>query len=79
MSASNTPASAPAQVTAAWVCYTAIGRAYMSIGTTASFVAGSPMVGVIQVDVNRANGATPVGITRTVIIPPSGAARIYSH
>lgn len=79
MTASNTPAVVPGITPAAWVCYTALGRAYMSIGAVPAFVTGAPMVGVIQVDVNRSSGGSQIGIHRTVIIPPSGAARIYSH
>ncbi len=66
-------------VTTAWICYTPLGRAYLSFAATPAFTTGSPMLGVLQVDVNRSSGGSAIGITRSVIIPPSGAARIYSH
>lgn len=72
-------AGAAAPQSAAWVCYTPMGRAYLSLGTTPTFVAGSPMTSILQIDVNRSSGGTKVGITRSVVIPPSGAARIVSH
>jgi hypothetical protein len=78
----NTVSSAGA-ITAAspnkptWVCYTPLGRTYYSTGAaTPTF---SPLLGVLQIDVNRAAGGAAIGITRTIIVPPSGAARIYSH
>jgi prepilin-type N-terminal cleavage/methylation domain-containing protein len=80
LSGSNSPATAPAAITGAWICYTAMGHAYVSLTSTATFSAGSPMTGVIQINVNRTGGtSSALGITRTVIVPPSGAARIYSH
>jgi prepilin-type N-terminal cleavage/methylation domain-containing protein len=67
--------------TAAWVCYTPLGRAYLSLAVAPTFVAGSPMTTVLSVDVERGDPTTgtQLGITRTVVIPPSGAARIISH
>jgi type II secretory pathway pseudopilin PulG len=80
ISASNSPTAAPAPIAAVWVCYTAMGHAYMSLVNPPVFSAGSPMTGVIQINVNRTGGtSSALGITRTVIVPPSGAARIYSH
>jgi prepilin-type N-terminal cleavage/methylation domain-containing protein len=68
-----------AAATAAWVCYTPMGRAYLSVAAAPTFVAGTPMTGILQIDVNRSVGGVPIGITRSIIVPPSGAARILSH
>jgi len=69
-------------VNAAWICYTPLGRTYLSVAAVPAFVAGQAMTSVLSVDVNRSSSGSvnsPIGITRTVIIPPSGAARILSH
>jgi len=73
----NTWASgSAAAITSAWICYTPLGHTYLSTTATAPpvFVAGSPMTTVLQVDVMRSGG-----LTRSVVIQPSGAARIVSH
>jgi Tfp pilus assembly protein FimT len=72
---------AATQIGAAWVCYTPLGRAYLAPTVAAAFVAGSPMTSILTVDVERGDPSTgqQLGITRTVIVPPSGAARIISH
>ena len=72
---------AATQISGAWVCYTPLGRAYLTPAVTAAFVAGTPMTSILTVDIERGDPTTgqQLGITRTVVVPPSGAARIISH
>jgi len=70
------------------ICWTPLGRTYFWSGGAAStpqFSAAAPFLGAIAVDVARlAHGQTSIsanstqGITRRVIIPSSGNARILS-
>lgn len=58
------------------VCYTPMGRAFVS------YAAGSPLqplTGVPRAEVYRSTGAKTdprIGLTRTVLVPPSGVARL---
>lgn len=70
------------------ICWTPLGRTYFwtgGSGSTPQFSAAAPFLGTIAVDVARlGNGQTAIGstttqgITRRVIIPSSGNARITS-
>lgn len=70
------------------ICWTPLGRTYFwsgGSGSTPQFSAAAPFLGAIAVDVARlVNGQTAIsanstqGITRRVIIPSSGNARIVS-
>jgi type II secretory pathway pseudopilin PulG len=65
----------------AYMCFTPLGRTYFTAGAGGTnFVSGSPMLGEVQIAVQRAgNGSTTqVGITRTILVPNSGATRIIS-
>lgn len=65
--------------TGAYLCFTPLGRAYFTVGTGGTnFVPGNPFLGEVQISVQRALGGTQVGITRTVVVPNSGATRIVS-
>jgi len=70
--------------TAAAVCFTPLGHTYYASGAGAPvFIAGSPMIGELQIALTHtylgdSSGAT-TGITRTVVVPNSGASRIISH
>jgi type II secretory pathway pseudopilin PulG len=63
----------------AYMCFTPMGRAFFSSTGGPAFVAGSPMLGEVQIALSRANSGSQVGITRTIIVPNSGATRIISH
>lgn len=66
-------------LTAAYMCFTPLGHTYFTAGNSGTnFVAGSPMLGELQIAVKRARGGVQVGITRTVVVPNSGATRIMS-
>ncbi len=67
--------------TSGYICYTPLGRAYMNIGGTPTpvFEGVLPTVGVVEIDVTRNVSGTPVGTIRSVLLPPNGMARLYSH
>ena len=70
------------------LCYTPLGRTYFwtgGSGATPQFSASAPFLGTIAVDIARLmNGQTAIsststlGITRRVLVPSSGNARIVS-
>ena len=69
-----------AALNGAYMCFTPLGRTYFTAGTGGTaFVPGSPMLGEVQISVQRAIDGAQVGITRTVIVPNSGATRITSR
>ncbi len=55
------------------MCFTPLGRTYFSTANPPTFITGSPFQGALTVSVTRG-----VNITRNVVVPPSGAARIIS-
>jgi prepilin-type N-terminal cleavage/methylation domain-containing protein len=67
--------------TTGYICYTPLGRAYLSVTGTPSptFDGVLPTVGVIQIDVTRHAAGVIVGTTRSVLLPPNGMARLFSH
>ncbi len=68
-----------AALNGAYMCFTPLGRTYFTAGRGGpAFVAGSPMLGEVQISLQRADDGVQVGITRTVIVPSSGATRIIS-
>ncbi len=60
-----------------YVCYTPLGRSYVNVGATAQPVFDGVLatVGVVELKVTRATGGT----IRSVLLPPSGMARLFSH
>jgi type II secretory pathway pseudopilin PulG len=60
-----------------YVCYTPLGRSYVSFGPsgTPSFGGQQATIFPIAIDVTNGTSAT----TRTVLVPPNGMARIFSH
>jgi type II secretory pathway pseudopilin PulG len=63
------------------LCYTPLGRTYYALSATPVFTAGANLLhGELQIAVQRSGLGGPVsGLTRTVIIPDSGATRIVSR
>jgi len=56
------------------VCFTPLGRAFARTSTTAPF---APMTGPVTLTIERREGTSPrVGLQRSVIVPPNGAARM---
>jgi len=66
-------------VAAAYVCFTPLGRSYVVSGSSAvaspSFGGQTSNLNPFGIDVTHTNGGT----TRTVLVPPTGMARIFSH
>jgi type II secretory pathway pseudopilin PulG len=58
-----------------FICYTPLGRSYVSPGATPVFDGGLPTTGPIVARILRANGGT----IRDVLVPPNGMARLFSH
>lgn len=71
--------SAVATFTSGAVCYTPVGRSYTTYGALTGGVGdfgGKPAtLDVVAIDVTRLGGGTK----RTVLLPPNGMARLYSH
>jgi len=59
------------------ICYTPLGRSYVSLGsaTAPSFGGLLATLNPISIDVTHANAAT----IRTIVLPPNGMARVFSH
>ena len=59
-----------------YICFTPLGRSYAATGvTTPVFDAALPTVNPLEIRVQRSGGAT----FRSVLVPPNGLARIFSH
>jgi prepilin-type N-terminal cleavage/methylation domain-containing protein len=75
---------APVPLGAASICFTPLGRTYWFAGAgVPAFISGNPMIGELQIALTHtypgdASG-TAVGITRTIVVPNSGATRIISR
>jgi prepilin-type N-terminal cleavage/methylation domain-containing protein len=61
----------------AYLCYTPLGRTYFTAGTGATpvFDGVLPTISPVEARVTRAQGAT----VRSVLVPPNGMARVFSH
>jgi len=80
-------------VGAAWVCFTPLGHVYFTTaiatpqyGTINPFDGVLPMVSPLEFRVQRFpaggtpfSGASGMGTTRSVLLPPNGMTRIFSH
>ena len=69
----NVAGSTLAPASPAYLCFTPTGRVYAS--TTTTFTAGAAAFQTALITVRRSG----VGLTRTVLVPPNGAARITSN
>jgi type II secretion system protein H len=59
-----------------FVCFTPLGRSYMFFGAGPPVFDGLlPAISPLEIRVTRANG----GNVRSVLVPPNGMARIFSH
>jgi Tfp pilus assembly protein FimT len=66
--------------TQGYICYTPLGRTYLLTNATTTianvkFDGIPPTISPIEARVTRAGGAT----TRSVLVPPNGMARLFSH
>jgi prepilin-type N-terminal cleavage/methylation domain-containing protein len=73
----NQTFNATQQSATAYLCYTPLGRSYLLTGALAvnAFDPLLPSTSPFEIRVTRANAAT----TRSVMIPPNGMARLFSH
>jgi hypothetical protein len=69
--------SAQTPIAGGYICYTPLGHTYINVGTLAQpvFDGVLPTTSAIEARVTRANGGT----FRSVLIPPNGMARLFSH
>jgi prepilin-type N-terminal cleavage/methylation domain-containing protein len=58
-----------------YVCYTPLGRSYIAVPGPPVFDGLLPALGTLEFKVTRAGG----GNTRSVLVPPNGLARVFSH
>jgi type II secretion system protein H len=87
-------AASPTSFASGWICFTPLGHVYFTntavgatntVGTMNPFDVVLPMTGPLELLVRRyANGVAPpstntLGTSRSVLLPPSGMARIFSH
>jgi prepilin-type N-terminal cleavage/methylation domain-containing protein len=69
--------SAQTAFASGFICYTPLGHTYISVGALAQpvFDGVLPTTSALEARVTRANGGT----FRSVLIPPNGMARLFSH
>jgi prepilin-type N-terminal cleavage/methylation domain-containing protein len=73
----NTTGGITSNVSSAYLCFTPLGRTYFS--TALPFNGAMPMLTPLEFRVQRMVGGQPVGTIRSVLVPPNGMARIFSH
>ena len=73
----STSNSSQTSIPGGYVCYTPLGHTYISVGSLAQpiFDGVLPTTSALEARVTRANGGT----YRSVLIPPNGMARLFSH
>jgi prepilin-type N-terminal cleavage/methylation domain-containing protein len=62
-----------------FVCFTPLGRMFVTQSNPISFDGALPTVMPIEIAVARMNGSVSVGTVRSVLLPPNGLARVFSH
>jgi len=65
----------------AYLCFTPLGRTYLLDGGNVQagmFNAAQPMSAALQIEVARRSGTGPVGLVRSVLVPPNGVTRLLS-
>jgi prepilin-type N-terminal cleavage/methylation domain-containing protein len=78
----NPASSAPIAFNSGYICFTPLGRSYANVvgATQALFDGMLPFVGVIEARVLRGvNNNVSSGQIRSVLLPPNGMARLFSH
>jgi len=73
------PVSGPQTAfTGGFVCFTPLGHVYFN-PVTPDFNGSLPMLSPLEFRVMRTSGGNPIGTIRSVLIPPNGMARVFSH
>jgi prepilin-type N-terminal cleavage/methylation domain-containing protein len=75
----NTDGSVSEAVSGGFLCFTPLGRSYFVSGGAPTFDGALPSLTPIEFRVTRMNAGVPVGTIRSVLLPPNGAARVFSH
>jgi prepilin-type N-terminal cleavage/methylation domain-containing protein len=70
---------AGAAIKQAYICFTPLGRTYFNAAGSPTFDGMQPMVTPLEFRVQRMNGSVAVGTIRSVLLPPNGMARVFSH
>ena len=73
----RTAGGVTSNVAVAYLCFTPLGRTYFS--TTLPFNGAMPMLTPLEFRVQRMQAGLPIGTIRSVLVPPSGLARVFSH
>ena len=73
------PGGGATTVTQGFICFTPLGRSYFTNGILPTFDGLQPMVTPLEFRVQRMSGGVPVGTIRSVVMPPNGMARVFSH
>ncbi len=66
-------------ITQAFICFTPLGRTYFTTNANVNFDGALPIVTPLEFRVQRLVGGIPVGTIRSVLLPPNGMARVFSH
>jgi prepilin-type N-terminal cleavage/methylation domain-containing protein len=74
-----TSGGAQAPVTQAFLCFTPLGRVYFVAGNNPVFDGMQSMLSSLEFRVARMSGGAPLGTIRSVVLPPNGMARVFSH
>jgi prepilin-type N-terminal cleavage/methylation domain-containing protein len=66
-------------LTRAFICFTPLGRTYYTTAAAPIFDGMQPMTAPLEFRVERLSGGAAVGTIRSVVLPPNGIARVFSH
>jgi prepilin-type N-terminal cleavage/methylation domain-containing protein len=72
----------PPAVVSAYVCFTPLGHIYYYADTSPQkgmFDGKLPSIMPLEFRVQRMQGGSPLGTVRSVVLPPNGLARLFSH
>jgi prepilin-type N-terminal cleavage/methylation domain-containing protein len=64
--------------TGGFVCFTPLGRTYFN-QVQPVFDGALPTLAPLEFQVKRMSGSTSIGTIRSVLLPPNGMARVFSH
>jgi prepilin-type N-terminal cleavage/methylation domain-containing protein len=65
-------------VNGGFICFTPLGRTYFN-QLAPTFDGALPTVSPLEFRVMRMSGTVPIGTIRSVLLPPNGMARVFSH
>ncbi len=74
-----TPGAPTLNVPSAFICFTPLGRTYYTTVSPPVFDGTLPIVTPLEFRVARMSGTSTVGTIRSVLLPPNGMARVFSH